>query len=61
MSHYMVFLNNGETVHIWAADFEWTESRKMLKFIKNLRNIALFNTDNICGFMCCDKDGDVDD
>lgn len=57
MNHYMVFLGNGEAVHIWASDFEWNESRRMLKFVKNLRNIALFNTDNICGFMQC-KDGD---
>lgn len=59
MNHYMVFLNNGETVHIWASGFEWSESRKMLKFIKNLRNIALFNINNICGFMQC-KDGDAE-
>lgn len=59
MTHYMVFLNTGETVHIWASNFEWNESRKMLKFIKNLTNIALFNTDNICGFMQC-KDDDAE-
>lgn len=51
----MVFLNNGEPVHIWASNFGWNEHRKMLKFIKNLRNIALFNTDNICGFMQCEE------
>ena len=55
MNHYMVFLNNGETVHIWASDFAWNESGKMLKFIKNLRHIAIFNTDNICGFMQCEE------
>lgn len=59
MNHYMVFLNTGETVHIWASAFEWNEHRKMLKFIKGLRDVALFNTDNICGFMQC-KDGDAE-
>lgn len=56
MNHYMVFLNNGETVHIWAEDFNWKYT-DMLTFEADGMNVALFNTNNICGMIKC-KEGD---
>ncbi len=58
MSHYMVFLNTGETVHVWATDSIWDVNKKLLCFTINLKNMAIFNTDNICGFVDCRKDDD---
>ena len=54
----MVFLTNGETAHVWADDVDWNESRAILKFSSKLRYKAIFNVNNICGVMRCDKDGD---
>lgn len=58
MKHYMVFLTNGETVHVWADNADLNESLAILKFNSNLRYKAIFNVNNICGFMRCDKEGD---
>lgn len=58
MKHYMVFLTNGETAHVWADEVDWIESRAIVKFSSKLRYKAIFNVNNICGVMRCDKDGD---
>lgn len=52
MNHYMVFLNTGETVHVWAEDFHWKDPA-VLTFEADDMNVALFNTNNICGMIRC--------
>ena len=54
----MVFLKTGERVHVRAEDFHWKDTG-VLTFEVDGMNVALFNTDNICG-MIERKDGDTE-
>ena len=56
MKHYMVFLKTGESVHVWAEDFHWKDTG-VLTFEVDDMNVALFNTNNICGMIKC-KEGE---
>ena len=58
MKHYMVILTSGETAHVWADEVDWIESRAIVKFNINLRLHAIFNVNNICGVIRCNKDGE---
>lgn len=58
MKHYMVFLTNGETIHVYADDFHWKDTT-VLTFESDRMNVALFNTNNICGMIEC-KEGDAE-
>lgn len=58
MRHYMVFLKTGERVHVRAEDFHWKDTG-VLTFEVDGMNVALFNTDNICG-MIERKDDDTE-
>ena len=58
MKHYMVFLTNGQTVHVWADKAIVFDRTQRLSFIANHECKALFDFNHICGYMCCDKEGD---
>ena len=55
MKHYMVFLENGQTVHVYADKVDIFDRTPRLRFSANHEVKALFDFNHICGFMCCDK------